>query len=232
MSGYGRLPAVDHRQIWDSFCKRLSVGTDSVPLFAHSDDLTVERKERGSGKHQRHVLRRSDAMEQLVRAETKRLVADWEEEKHAYDGLIYLMFFKDREQVLPLYIGKTETLGKSAGNLSANIKGLDSGKFARWGYGYAYHIGDLSAVVLEGHPPSKINKKYEDWAQTLFTEFPTTKPRLKQQVYFWAKAWKKTDVGPWEDFGPTHLTFLEYLLIGIASSAHPELLLNREGQNR
>jgi len=44
--------------------------------------------------------------------------------------------------------------------------------------------------------------------------------------------WKKSDIGPWEDFGPTRLTFLEYLLIGIASSVFPGDLLNSEGQNR
>ena len=39
-------------------------------------------------------------------------------------------------------------------------------------------------------------------------------------------------VGIWEDFGPTRLTFLEYLLIGVASAVFPETLLNREGQSR
>ena len=41
-------------------------------------------------------------------------------------------------------------------DLSANLVGLDTNtrKFGRWGDGYAYHIGDLGAVVLPGHDPN------------------------------------------------------------------------------
>ena len=41
-------------------------------------------------------------------------------------------------------------------DLSANLVGLDPNtrKFGRWGDGYAYHIGDLGAVVLPGHDPN------------------------------------------------------------------------------
>ena len=62
--------------------------------------------------------------------------------------------------------------------------------------------------------------------------FPRELPKLRKQVYFWIKAWKKEDIGPWEDFGSTNLTFLEYLMIGVASSVYPENVLNKEGQNR
>ena len=42
---------------------------------------------------------------------------------------------------------------------------------------------------------------------------------LAFDVYFWAKAWKSTDVGIWPELSPTRLAFLEYLLIGVASTA-------------
>jgi hypothetical protein len=58
-----------------------------------------------------------------------------------------------------------------------------------------------------------------------------TSRTLKMPVYFWCKAWRFGAVGPWKDFGPTSLTFLEYLLIGIGSSAF-QCLLNEEGKNR
>jgi hypothetical protein len=45
-------------------------------------------------------------------------------------------------------------------------------------------------------------------------------------------AWSSNNLGPWVEFGPTRFTFLEYLLIGLASSAFGEVLLNREGRNR
>jgi hypothetical protein len=59
---------------------------------------------------------------------------DWSSRARKYDGMLYNMLTKEEGHVIPLYIGKTETLGKQ-GNLSANIKGVsknaNKGKFAR-----------------------------------------------------------------------------------------------------
>ena len=222
-----------HNKIWDKFCERIEVYKTGVPLFQHSGDLIVGTKVIGT-KLQRTVLCRSTQMEQLVRSETEKLFDDWERSGGKFDGLIYMMFLKKSGKVLPLYIGKAETIGKGNGNLSANIKNLnrDQSKFARWGDNYAYHIGDLSAVVIPGHKEDKASKKYLSWAQSLFEDFPSPSPKLKEKVFFWAKAWERTSVGVWEDFGPTRLTFLEYLMIGVASSVFPDLLLNKEGHNR
>ncbi len=145
------------------------------------------------------------------------------------------MLAEEPEGVVLLYIGKAETLGKGEGNLSANIKGTETNtrNFARWGDNYAYYIGDLSAAaVLPGHDPKKINYKYVDWASSLFEKHSTDAPVVKRQVFFWTKAWSSKNLGPWVEFGPTRLIFLEYLLIGLASSAFGDVLLNREGRNR
>ena len=134
---------------------------------------------------------------------------------------------------MPLYIGKTETFGKGDGNLSANLLNIrtDRSKFARWGHNYAYHVGDLSACVLPGHSPDKVTKKYSEWAKTMFAEPRGAERVLKQQVFFWCKAWNPAHVGIWEELGPTSLAFLEYLLIGVAGRMSPNLL-NREGIER
>jgi hypothetical protein len=108
----------------------------------------------------------------------------------------------------------------------------DTSKFGRWGDNYAYHIGDLSSVVLPGHDATVQTDKYRSWATALFESLNTDRPRLRQPVFFWVKAWRKDDVGIWSEFGPTRLSFLEYLLIGIASSIFPRELLNREGHCR
>ena len=104
--------------------------------------------------------------------------------------------------------------------------------FARWGDGHQYHIGDLSAATLTGYPVKKIQPEYRNWSQSLFRVTPTDRPVLKAPVYFWAKAWKPTNVSIWREFSPTRLTFLEYQLIGVASTLFPSDLLNEEGQNR
>ncbi len=187
----------------------------------------------GRGELLRPVLARSPAMEALVIAEAAKLVDDWRSGQHRYGGLIYCMGWHQNGMVVPLYIGKAETLGKGDGNLSANLKNLatDRSKFARWGDNYAYHIGDLSACVLPGHSEGKRSAKYESWASTLFESAPEVRPRLREPVYFWTRAWESSEVGIWEDFGPTPLAFLEYLMIGVASRVSPKLL-NREGRGR
>lgn len=211
----------------------MQINECKVPLFNCIDGRFVKTKQAGI-KSPRSVLCRSEQMEKMIRTETDKLVMDWERKKHEYEGLIYVMFLCEFDKVIPLYIGKAESIGKGEKNLSANIKNLksDLSKFARWGDNYAYHIGDLSAVVLAGHHIDKQSKKYIDWAKSIFVEHPTSIPRLLNDVYFWTMCWKRGTVGIWEDFGPTNLTFLEYLMIGVASSAFPDRLLNRDGQNR
>jgi hypothetical protein len=219
-----------HRQIWKQFCDLQNVQGTWVPLFATTPDGTVNTREIGR-TNIRPILCRSDDMEELGRCECAILIDDWTTLEAKYDGLIYMMAYEESGEVIPLYIGKTETLGKSGGNLSANIKGVDkdTSKFARWGDNYAYHIGDLSAAVLHGHDPKHITRKYSEWGSTLFQDFPSESPLLRRPIFFWAKAWSGSDIGIWEDFGPTRLTFLEYLLVGVSSSAFGGTLLNHEG---
>ena len=211
----------------------MGVTDNSALLFDADNSGIVVTKEIGQ-RNRRHVLCRSSDMENLVVSEVDKLVSDWEGNAHQYDGLIYMMYLLRNCKVLPLYIGKTETIGRGLGNLSANIRNLsrDKSKFARWGDNYAYHIGDLSAVVLPGHDTTKITRKYQEWGRSLFADTQVENPKLKEPVFFWTKAWKSVDVGIWKEFGPTKLTFLEYLMIGVASSSFPELLLNVEGKNR
>jgi hypothetical protein len=81
--------------------------------------------------------------------------------------------------VIPLYIGKAETIGRG-GQLSANLRNLykSKDKFARWGDNYAYHIGDLSAAVLMGHHAQKTTPKYNAWASKMFKTAKTQHPQL------------------------------------------------------
>ena len=219
-------------KIWLNFLQKYQVVETSSKLFASSGGLcSVARKGNiGDGKP---YLKRHPKMESRVIEETNLIVADFKNQDRLYDGLIYMMFKNLNGNVTPLYIGMTEKKGKS-NNLSANILNLETnkGKFARWGDGYQYHIGDLSAVVLHGHEETAKSKKYKEWAASMFTEFPTDLPTLAEPIMFWCKAWSPNNVGVWEEFGPTTLTFLEYQLIGVASSLFANSLLNKEGQNR
>ena len=218
--------------IWSTFVAKQNIIANRVPLFA-TEGLSVRSKQVGK-TYVRNVLERSALMEALIINESDKLLYDWEQGTNRYDGLIYMMYrVSDENVVVPMYIGKTETIGKN-NNLSANIKSLktDKGKFARWGNQHQYHIGDLSAATLPHYPDEKITRKYKNWAYALFEETPSAHPKLKNPVYFWAKAWRPDDVSIWSEFSPTRLTFLEYQLIGVASTLFPNDLLNEEGQNR
>jgi hypothetical protein len=232
------IPTADwnrsRRQLWDSFCQRYRVADDSVPLFELDENGSVLTKEIGAVRR-RKVLQRSAAMEALMRQEAEKVVGDHRAATGIYDGLIYLMHTQDADgSVVPRYIGKSETVGKASGVLSANLQRLatDTSKFGRRGDNYAYHIGDLSSIVLSGHDSAVQTEKYRSWATALFQSVNTDRPRLRRPVFFWVRAWKREDVGVWTEFGPTRLSFLEYLLIGIASSIFPRELLNREGHSR
>jgi hypothetical protein len=222
------------KQIWNNFCDAQGIAANSVPLFSSDRDGFVETREIGK-KAKRKVLVRHREMEEMILKETDILVGDWSQKAHEYDGQIYIMYWRGSDACLePLYIGKAETFGRGDRNLSANILNLRSSKdkFARWGDNYAYHIGDLSAAVLTNHPLEKRNPKYSAWATKLFQSAPTDQPKLAFDIYFWAKAWKSTDIGVWPELSPTRLAFLEYLLIGVASTAFDSSLLNYEGRNR
>ncbi len=95
------------------------------------------------------------------------------------------------------------------------------GKFGRWGYNYAYHLGDLSAVTFPGHRPEKQTIKYKSWRSGLFDVDGDT-VSLKAETLFWACLWGPERQSVWAEYGSTKLAFEEYLLIGVASDVFPE----------
>ena len=180
---------------WKQFVASQEIYKTKVPLFKSDAELRVQTKKIGRPKN-RYVLQRSEAMEKRIIEATNILKDDWEGKRNNFDGLIYIMFkIEAPKGVIPLYIGKTETLGKGKGNFSANIQNLSSNKgfFARWGDGYDYHIGDLSAVAVNGHAKNKKTIRYKAWAESLFKKSPASNPQLKEEVFFWTKAWNKDD---------------------------------------
>jgi len=217
-------------KLWHDFVTANQVIEDSVPLFAMEYGFV---KVMEYGKNKRKTLVRSDEMNSLMRGIGKSLSEEHASGDVKSSGILYLMFRMDEGQVVPLYFGKAEIFGKGDQNLSANISDLVSGngKFGRWGYNYAYHIGDLSAVTLEGHPEAKKTKKYNDWKNSLF-DIQADGIQLKGDVRFWACEWNPDRQSIWSDYGSTRLAFEEYLLIGVASDLFPNDLLNREGRNR
>lgn len=114
-------------------------------------------------------------MEAMIKVEVDKAITYLQENRGNIDSLIYMLFRIENGDIVPLYIEKAGTVSKTQGTLSANIANLDrdKGKFCRWSDNYAYHIGDLSVVVL-GHSDNKRTEKYRRLADALFT------PRLRR----------------------------------------------------
>jgi len=100
----------NHRQIWNEFCTTNNIATNKVPLFEASSGLGVKTKQIGKPTP-RNILCRSPEMDTLIRAECAKLIDDWKQKAFTYDGLIYMMLVEEPEGVVPLYIGKAETVG-------------------------------------------------------------------------------------------------------------------------
>ncbi len=235
MPGHTRI-LMDKKAIWGRFCTFHGVLDRGVPLFATDRELLVDTFEFGR-KPSRMLLRRSSEMEERVLAEAGKIVEDFEAgpsgEKAGggrYEGLIYVMYWLDRRQVVPLHLGTARKCGKDGRSLSSAIAGVERSRqrFCHWGDAYGSHVGDLSAAVLPGHAADKVKRRYRSWAERLFVQVPAASPRLVMPVHFWIKAWPAGSTGPWEDLGPTSLAFVESLLSGLAAAAYSDTLLDAD----
>jgi len=210
-------------EIWQEWTDHYVDTENPIPLFETDENLTVEYN--NYGKDDRRILKRSEEMESLVREDGRKVINDWSTSDDTYDGLIYLMYWLEDGNIIPLYVGKAGKYGRDGEGLSANLRGLrgsSTGKFARWGDGHYYHIGNLSAILFDHDKNQK--QKYEKWADQLFDEGR----QLQQQTYFWTKAWQQEDTGLYHEF-EVPLEQLEYQIIGLVSDLYPEQLLNDEG---
>ncbi|WP_318571209.1 hypothetical protein [Salinigranum marinum] len=207
---------------------------NSVPLFETNSDLVVQTERFGTGSHERDVLKRSGEVEQLVIDEAEKVESDFHERGRRYEGVIYVMYWIDSNaDVTPLYIGKSGKFESNGYKLNPNLKSVRDRKsrFARWGYGTAFHLGELSQIYFNSSWESYgsvTNTSKGRWIRTLFE--PKSR-RLNQEVYLWMKAWEVGGVGPYTP-GTGASPFLEELelqLIALTWELFPEILLNTDG---
>lgn len=213
-----------------------------IPLFEATSKWNEIKIHELSGESIR--VCRSFEMEELVSKEVEKVFNAFTNspDNFDYDGLIYLVYTYGKyvekkkdidlifdEDIIPIYIGKTETIGRN-GTYSVNIKNVhkkqNKKKFARWGDGNDYHIGDLSNVLL----PNKLKpqKKYQKWAEFFFE--PRNKQsldpiKLRFPIFFWIKAWHKNDNGIIMNL-PCSIPFLERQIITLTSMLYPNFILN------
>ena len=163
------------------------------------------------------------------------------------DGLIYCIYalksdiqklpefsnIQFKSNFIPIYIGKTETLGRNGG-YSANLKGVDSGKnhqyFARWGNDRARHIGGLSLRFFR-IPNAYPSTNYEAWISIIFDSKERDKsiPKLKIPVYFQMKPWFPFNISFSKKIG-LFTPELETILIALCRNLFPIILINKHNR--
>ncbi|WP_022800962.1 hypothetical protein [Deinococcus ficus] len=204
-------------QLWlDAF-----PGARFAPLFEIVDGLQVHTHQRGKAGDRRILTRSAlfeaamiDLIEEGLRQD------DW-------TGLIYLMGVGERNVFTPLYVGKAERRGKTHA-VSKNIVNIrrNPDKFARWGYGLDYHLGDLSHAMFGFEAYRKPTSKYRRWADALFEL--SDPPTLRRPVSMLLLPWHEDSRGP-SGF-TTSVAAAEKEVIALASSLHGEQLLNVDGR--
>jgi hypothetical protein len=112
-----------------------------------------------------------------------------------WQGFVYPTHFGPRETLEPLSIGKTERRGKTQ-PISFNVANIRANQhaFGRWGYGLAYHLGDLSHAIFREPAYKKPDRKHARWAEHLFRQLDP--PRLRQPVFVTLVSWHDGMRGP------------------------------------
>lgn len=224
------------RSVWKQWIgDRLS--ESYIPLFETDDDRFVQTTRFGRGKHERDVVKRNSEIGQRIIDQATLLEEDISTRSGQYEGLIYMMYWIENEEIKPLYIGKTSKFNSTGYELNPNIESLETrdNRFARWGYGKDWHLGDLSNALFnstwlsEGNFAGTLSGK-QRWVDRLFE--PGTL-KLRSQTYLWIDTWSVDEDGPFSSYTGTHPTLaeLEYQLIGLADGLYGDILLNQEGTN-
>ena len=163
------------------------------------------------------------------------------------DGLIYSIYalksdiqklskFLDvqfKSNYIPIYIGKTETLGRNGG-YSDNLKNVDSGKnyqyFARWGNDAARHFGGLSLRFFRV-PNAYPSTDYEAWISLIFDpeERDNEIPKLRLPVYFQMKPWFPFNIS-FSNKSGIYTPEMETILIALCRNLFPNILVNKHNR--
>lgn len=126
-------------EIWTAWTDRYIDTESPVPLFETNENLTVQHKH--YGQNNRRILKRSEAMGDRLRQEGRKVINDWSTTNDTYDGVIYLMYWLEDGDVVPLYVGKAGKYGRDGESLNTNLEDLrgdSTRKFARWGDAHYY----------------------------------------------------------------------------------------------
>ncbi len=179
---------------WEEWCKKY-VHHD-IELF----DLDVNGPVKIRETPGRRYLTRKTAVDNLLLSEIEKM----KDNPTQYEGIIAMMYWKIKGNVIPLHVTATEIT--SASNLTPRT-------LARWGY-EDQRLFDLMSRALFDNAKNQCKK----WIPNLFDDI--NQLTLKRPVFFWAKAWETTDMSltgnhlPLKEFKEQVINLLNPLLSG------------------
>lgn len=187
-----------------------------VPLFEADASGRVATRIRND----KELLCRSEPMEHSVIN-----IVETGLTQNSWQGILYIMCWGGSDSMRPLYIGKAGRRGRK-NPVSANIRDIrrNRHKFARWGDGMDYHVGELSQVLFGWKGYRSPSDKYRKWAEMLFLH--TAPPVLREQTSLMLIPWHAESVGV--NGQPLTLEDAEELAIEVALSEFEDLVLNVE----
>ncbi|MFC4427160.1 hypothetical protein [Deinococcus navajonensis] len=196
-------------------------GVRFAPLFRTEGGLHVQTHQRGRAGHRRMLTRSAQFEDAMIDLIEQGLT------KENWTGLVYLMGTGERQAFVPLYVGKAERRGNTH-SVSRNIANIrrNPEKFARWGYGLDYHLGDLSHAMFGFEAYRKPASKYRRWADALFES--ADPPILRRPVSMLLLPWYEESRGP-SGFRRS-VASGEKEVIALASAFAGDRLLNVDGR--
>ena len=143
-------------------------------------------------------------------------------------GVLYIMGWGTASDFKPLYVGKAGRWGRTVGRVSVNLQDIERsrGKFARWGDGNAYHIGDLSQALFGWGSYKTPDQKYLRWAEVLFEDQQV--PRLRTATSLAIIPWRHSSRSP--DGCTDSLEDAEVKVIDVAIREFEDIVLNVPGE--
>lgn len=200
---------------------------DFAPLFDTLENRIVKVIEKGRIERY-NVLKRSEDIDRIIKRAVINVRDSHLKLNKDVKGVLYMLFrFDENGKKEPLYIGKTSRYGKNGKGLNSLFNSENNKP--RWDYhkGGNYHLSGLSSLVCKGYKKKDMDLGKQNWAESMFKEYPSDAPKLNFIPYLWFKPWTTQDKSIIAEFGHVSLHLEELILIDVLSKTYPNILLNK-----
>lgn len=203
---------------------------NSAPLFKY-DQKTLEVPIEIHSKNETYeYLDLSDQLKKIFEIKVSEVLNNDNSE-----GLIYFLYQKNHQDIIPLYIGIANKTGKSNKTSSLFLKKEKSRP--RWDYtkNGNFHLSDINTLLLnKGYNESERQKAKgkSTWLKSIFANSKTPikngeLPKLNYEIFLSVDEWNAKSVSSIPNLGHTSLYCEEAILIDCFTEFYANSLLNK-----